>query len=62
MQGQSSQQEAGDDVETTLKTAAAKAGDKKWGGMDRREKTIFVVKLTIMLCSFGWIFGNVLTP
>lgn len=49
-------------MDATVKPKAVKAGDKKWGVMDRREKTIFVAQLTIMLCSFGWIFGNVLTP
>jgi hypothetical protein len=37
------------------------AKNQAWGVMDGREKTIFVVKVCLMLCSFGFIFGNVLT-
>ncbi|WP_192804927.1 hypothetical protein [Noviherbaspirillum aerium] len=36
--------------------------DKTWKLMSKREKTIFSVKLGIMFASFGWVFGNTLTP
>lgn len=49
-------------MDESIKAVAVNAGDKKWEEMDRREKTIFVLKVTIMVCSFGWIFGNVLAP
>lgn len=31
-----------------------------WAIMDNRAKAIFLAKLTLMLCSFGFIFGGVL--
>lgn len=42
--------------------AARLSTDKAWGVMNRPEKSIFLVKLALMLCSFGWIYGNVLAP
>ena len=48
---------------TSPKQAAAAAiHDKAWKLMSRREKTVFSLKLGLMLASFGWIFGNTLTP
>ena len=31
-----------------------------WATMDTRAKVFFLVKLTLMICSFGFIFGGVL--
>lgn len=33
---------------------------KTWGYMDRTEKSIFIAKICVMVCSFGFIFGGVL--
>jgi hypothetical protein len=49
-------------MDALLKPAAVSANDKAWGVMNRQEKIIFSLKLTLMLCSFGWIYGNVLAP
>jgi len=47
---------------TSPTQAATVIQGKAWKLMSRREKTLFSVKLGIMLASFGWIFGNTLTP
>lgn len=49
-------------MDESIKPVAVNPGDKKWDEMDRREKAIFAMKVTVMVCSFGWIFGNVLAP
>lgn len=49
-------------MDTSPKQAVPVTQVQTWKLMSRREKTIFSVKLGIMLASFGWIFGNTLTP
>lgn len=33
---------------------------KTWATMDRNAKALFLIKVAIMLCSFGFIFGGAL--
>jgi hypothetical protein len=35
---------------------------KRWPAMDSREKTMFVLKICVMVCSGGFIFANVIAP
>jgi hypothetical protein len=44
------------------KPAEAVTGRKKWGVMSRLEKTVFVLKVCLMVCSGGFIYANVLAP
>jgi len=44
-----------------MKTAQTKPAEKTWAVMSGNEKTVFVTKVVIMVCSFGFVFGNVLT-
>ncbi len=39
-----------------IKTIAGKT----WATMDRNAKAMFLIKVAIMLCSFGFIFGGAL--
>jgi hypothetical protein len=49
------------DPETSMTIAKPlTAPVKKWATMDNRAKAIFLAKLTLMICSFGFIFGGVL--
>jgi hypothetical protein len=48
-------------MDAPSKPAAKAPKDKKWGIMNGGEKTVFVVKVVLMVCSMGFIFGNVLT-
>lgn len=49
-------------MNTSLKPVAINASDKKWDAMNMPEQAVFLTKLAIMICSFGFIYGNVLTP
>lgn len=42
------------------KTARQIAADLPWAEMETGPRIVFVLKLTIMLCSFGLIYGNIL--
>jgi hypothetical protein len=37
-----------------------KEESKTWKTMRTREKAIFVVKVCIMICTFGFVFGNII--
>ncbi|HEV2608994.1 MAG TPA: hypothetical protein VGU61_01905 [Noviherbaspirillum sp.] len=43
-------------AQPVLKTAAGKT----WATMDGGAKAIFLMKVSVMLCSFGYIFGGAL--
>lgn len=45
---------------TQTKTAKQIAADLPWAEMETGPRIVFVIKLTIMLCSFGMIYGNIL--
>jgi hypothetical protein len=34
--------------------------DKKWAEMNAGQKIVFVLKVIIMVCTGGFVFGNVL--
>ncbi|MEC4723666.1 hypothetical protein RY831_31575 [Noviherbaspirillum sp. CPCC 100848] len=42
------------------KTAKPVIPAKAWKSMDAKERTIFVGKVCVMVCSAGFIFGGVL--
>jgi hypothetical protein len=48
-------------MDASSKPAAAAAKSKKWGSMSGLEKTTYVAKVCLMVCSFGFIYGGVLT-
>lgn len=45
---------------TSITPATASISAKTWNTMNGRERTIFIGKLCIMICSGGFIFGGVL--
>jgi hypothetical protein len=42
------------------KIAARKTRSRKWKFMSGGEKAIFVMKVIVMVCTFGFVYGNVL--
>ncbi|MGV3653470.1 MAG: hypothetical protein ACO1N5_04570 [Noviherbaspirillum sp.] len=38
--------------------AEVKSTAKSWATMSSRDKTIFILKATIMICSFGFLCSN----
>lgn len=36
--------------------------EKGWKGMNGSEKAIFVAKVCVMICTFGFVFGNIIAP
>ena len=50
-------------MSATLKPEAMIASSKKpWKAMSHFEKATFVAKAIIMVCSFGFIYGNIWAP
>lgn len=49
-------------MESVPTSAALKGTDKKWDDMNGGTKLLFIAKLVLMICSAGFIYGNILTP
>ncbi len=45
---------------SATKKVAANPSVKSWASKSGAEKLVFCAKLTVMLCSFGYVFGGLL--
>jgi phosphoribosylformylglycinamidine (FGAM) synthase-like amidotransferase family enzyme len=50
------------DMENAANQDPRNAPRKRWAAMDSREKTIFIAKICVMVCTGGFVFGNVVAP